>query len=86
MHPTLTTTPVRGGHSMVFRYNRKLAATGVTQVVEHSANLSSIWAPAIHGQNGVTLTTSPLDATTEQVTVTIPSTTASRFVRLKATR
>jgi hypothetical protein len=33
-----------------------------------------------------TLTTSPVDATTAQVTVTIPSTTASRFVRLRATR
>ncbi len=82
--PSITKVP--GSSNLTFTYNRKLAATGVTQVVEHSTNLSSTWAPAIHGQNGVTLATTPVDATTEQVTVTIPSTTASRFVRLRATR
>jgi hypothetical protein len=82
--PTVTKAP--GSSHLTFTYQRKLAAAGVTQVVEHSTNLSSTWAPAIHGQNGVTLTTSPVDAATEQVSVTIPSTTASRFVRLRATR
>ena len=84
--PTLTTTPVAGGRNLVFTYNRKLTATGVTQVVEHSADLSAIWTPAVQGQNGVTIITTPVDASTEQVTVTIPSTSTSRFVRLKATR
>ena len=82
--PTVTKAP--GSSNVVFTYKRKLAAAGVSQVVEHSANLSSSWTPAVHGQSGVTIATSPVDAATEQVTVTIPSTTASRFVRLKATR
>ena len=38
-------------------YKRKLAATGVTQTLERSANLSSAWSPAVHGQNGVTIAT-----------------------------
>ena len=75
-----------GGRNLVFRYNRKLTSTGVTQVIEHTANLSAAWTPAVQGQNGVTIATTPLDAATEQVTVTIPTTGSSRFVRLKASR
>ena len=84
--PTLTTTPVAGAQTLIFRYNRQLSATGVSQVIEHSSGLSSIWVPAVHGQNGVTITTSPVDAVTQQITVTIPSTGSNRFVRLKASR
>jgi hypothetical protein len=40
----------------------------------------------VHGAGGVTIVTAPVDAQTEQVTVTIPSTSTSRFVRLKASR
>lgn len=79
-------TKALGSSNVVFTYKRKLAATGVTQVVEHATSLSSTWAAAVHGQSGVTITTILLDPATEQVTVTIPSITASRFVRLKATR
>lgn len=82
--PTLTKAP--GSSNVVFTYQRKLAATGVTQVVEHATSLSSTWTVASSGQGGVVVSTNPVDTATEQVTVTIPSTTASRFVRLKATR
>ena len=84
--PTLTTTPVSGGQTLVFHYNRKLAAAGVTQVVEHTADLISPWTPAVDGQSGVAIATGPLDVTTEQVTVTIPVTGGKHFVRLKTTR
>ena len=80
--PTITKAP--GSANLVFTYKRKLAATGVTQVIEHSPNLAPPWTPAVHGTGGVTIVTSPVDAQTEQVTVTIPSASASRFVRLKA--
>jgi len=84
--PAVTKAP--GSNNLVFTYKRKLAATGVTQVIEHATKLSSPWTPALHGAGGVTIITAavPGDATAEQVTVTIPSTSTSRFVRLKASR
>ena len=84
--PTVSKAP--GSSSLVFTYKRKIAVTGVTQVIEHATSLSQPWIPAAHGASGVTINTAPVpgDVTTEQVTVTIPSTSASRFVRLKATR
>ena len=82
--PAITKAP--GSTNVVFTYKRKLAATGVTQVIEHATSLSPPWTPAVHGTGGVTIATTPVDAQTEQVTVTIPSTSASRFVRLKASR
>ena len=84
--PAVTKAP--GSNNVVFTYKRKIAATGVTQVIEHATSLSPPWTPAVHGAGGVTITTTPVpgDATAEQVTVTIPSTSTSRFVRLKASR
>jgi hypothetical protein len=82
--PAVTKAP--GSSNVVFTYKRKLAATGVTQVIEHATSLSPPWTPAVHGAGGVTIATTPVDARTEQVTVTIPSTSTSRFVRLKVSR
>ena len=84
--PTVIKAP--GSTNVVFTYKRKIAATGVTQVIEHSTSLSPPWTAAVHGQNGITIVTSPVlgDATSEQVTTTIPSISTSRFVRLKAGR
>jgi hypothetical protein len=84
--PSITKPP--GSNNLIFTYKRKTAATGVTQVIEHATNLSPPWTTAVHGQNGVSILTTPVpgDTTTEQVTVTIPSATVSRFVRLKASR
>ena len=84
--PAITKAP--GSTNVVFTYQRKIAATGVTQVIEHATSLSPPWTPAVHGAGGVTIVTAPVpgDATSEQVTVTIPSTGTSRFVRLKAGR
>ena len=62
-------------------YKRKLAAAEVTQVIEHATSLSPPWTPAVHGTGGVTIATAPV-----QGDATIPSTSTSRFVRLKATR
>ncbi|MEY4568899.1 MAG: hypothetical protein RLZZ398_338 [Verrucomicrobiota bacterium] len=84
--PIVTKAP--GSSNLVFTYKRKIAATGVTQVIEHSTSLSPPWTPAVNGAGGVTIVTTPVpgDATTEQVTVTIPSTSTSRYARLKASR
>ncbi|MBC7980764.1 MAG: hypothetical protein H7Y36_09405 [Armatimonadetes bacterium] len=82
--PILTTTPIPGGRNLIFRYNRKIAASGIPTVVEHSVTMSSPWIPAIDQQDNVTIATIPLDDLTEQVTVTIPSTSSARFARLNA--
>jgi Immunoglobulin domain len=81
-------TKASGSNDLVFTYKRKIAATGVTQVIEHTTSLSPPWTAAVHGLGGVTIVTVPVpgDATSEQVTATIPSTSNSRFVRLKASR
>jgi len=84
--PSLTKAP--GTSNVVLTYKRKVAAAGVTQVVEHSTSLSPPWSPAVHGESGVTIISTPVpgDATSEQVTVTIPSAGTQRFVRVSATR
>ena len=82
----LLPTVTKSGSNLVCTYKRKTAITGVTQVIEHTATLSPPWTPAVHGQGGVSIVTSPVDAATELVTVTIPLSGGSRFLRLKATR
>lgn len=81
-----TTTPAPGGRNLVFFYDRKTAANGITQVIETSPSLTGTWTPAIHGVAGVIISTSALDGQTERVTATIPSTETKLFVRLKAVR
>jgi hypothetical protein len=81
-----TATPTATGSNLVFSYDRKMAANGISQVIETSSTLTGTWTPAVHGVNGVVITTVDLDATTQRVTATIPSTETKLFVRLKATR
>lgn len=81
-----TTTPAPGGRSLVFFYDRKTVANGITQVIETSPSLTGIWTSAVHGVNGVAIATTTLDGQTQRVTATIPSTETKLFVRLKATR
>jgi uncharacterized delta-60 repeat protein len=84
--PVITKEP--GSGNTIFTYQRKIAATGVMQVIEHAADLSSAWSPAVHGQNGVVISNAsiPGDATSERVTISIPASGGRRFVRLKAIR
>lgn len=81
-----TTTPAADGRNLVFFYDRKTAANGITQVIETSPTLTGTWTPAVHGLAGVVITRAPLDGQTERVTATIPSTEPKLFVRLKASR
>jgi hypothetical protein len=81
-----TATPTGAGQSLVFSYDRKAAANGITQVIETSTTLTGTWTPAVHGVNGVVITTSTLDPGTHRVTATIPSTEPMLFVRLRASR
>ena len=84
--PTITSTLIAGGRNLVFSYRRKLAAAGIGQGVEYATSLSAAWTPAVHGQNGVVIATTPVDANTQQVTVTIPVVGGRAFARLKASR
>lgn len=81
-----TTTPAPGGRNLIFFYDRKTVANGISQVIETSPTLTGIWTPAVHGVAGVVISTSTLDAQTERVTATIPSTETKLFVRMKAMR
>jgi hypothetical protein len=65
----------RDSDNFVVVYPRKLAAAGAgfSDSVEYGSDLVG-WTPAIDGIDGVTISTTSLDADTEQVTVTIPAT------------
>lgn len=67
-------------------YRRKLSATGAGFVdrVEYSTLLTSgSWLPAVNGESGVAIQVTPVDATTEEVKVTIPVTGTKNFARLR---
>lgn len=81
-----TTTPAVTGRNLVFFYDRKSAASSINVVIETSPSLTGTWTAAVHGVNGVVIASSALDANTQRVTATIPSTETRLFVRLKATR
>lgn len=85
--PTLTKSPIAGGQNLVFKYYRSTLSTGiVTGIVQHNTTLEPAWVTAVNGVGGVTITSAPSDDDEELVTVTIPSTTTKRFVRLNASR
>lgn len=84
--PKLTTAPIAGGRKLILTYQRKLAAAGIGQVAETSTHLTGPWTAAVHNQGGVTIATTPVNTTAEQVTVTIPIAGGSGFARLRATR
>jgi len=81
-----TTTPAPGGRNLIFFYDRKTAANGITQIIETSPSLTGTWTPAVHGVNGVVIANSTLDGQTQRVTATIPSAETKLFVRLRASR
>jgi hypothetical protein len=68
---------------LVFRFNVAKAAAGVAWSVETSSTLGGTWATAVQGVDQVTISQAPLDATRDQVTVTIPTTESKIFGRLR---
>lgn len=71
-----------GGPALVFEFDRNTAAAGVSYTVEYSSDLTS-WTTAVHGVDGITLVIVPVDANTDHITATIPSTGAKLFARLR---
>jgi hypothetical protein len=78
-HIAPTATPEPAGISFVYR--RRISAAGIDHV-ETSQNLNS-WDEAVHGQDGITIGTTPIDTGFEWVTVYLPSTAGRFFARLK---
>jgi hypothetical protein len=78
----------KGANGITFVYRRESAALdqGFVDAVEYSNLLSEgSWSTAVQGVNGVTISSVDLDADTEEVTVTIPTTGSRTFARLKVT-
>lgn len=79
---TLPTVAASGG-TLTFTYDVKVAATAQYNVFAQSSTDLSTWNPVVHGVGGATIATSTLDATTDHVIVTLPTSGARVFVRLR---
>jgi hypothetical protein len=73
----------KNGSNFTFTFNVQTAATADYDIgAETSADLVT-WTPAVHGVGGVTVVETEVNATTDNVIVTVPSSGAKTFVRLK---
>jgi hypothetical protein len=79
---TLPTVAASGG-TLTFTYDVKVAATAQYNVFAQSSTDLSTWNPVVHGVGGATIATSTLDANTDHVIVTLPTSGARVFVRLR---
>lgn len=78
--PTITVN----GDDLVFVFRRTGRSAYLNPHVRHSPDLGNTWTNAVHGMNGVTITTDPIDTETDEVTVSIPKAGAtSKFARLE---
>jgi hypothetical protein len=75
-----------GGAALAFEFNRYKNAAGLTCTVEYSSNLTGSWTTAVDGVNGVTIVTTPVDSNFDHMTVTIPTSEAKLFARLRVAR
>lgn len=76
----------RAGGNLVVVYRRKTAASaeGFVDQVEYSDLLTTgSWVTAVNGTGGVTISSVAVDAGTEEVTTSIPTTGGRKFARLK---
>lgn len=79
---TLPTVAASGG-TLTFTYDVKVAATAQYNVFAQSSTDLSTWNTVVDGVGGATIATSTLDATTDHVIVTLPTSGARVFVRLR---
>lgn len=80
--PTTTYTTVAGQPALVYSYNLKTAASSVVTVTVESSTDLATWTPVVDGQNGATIVTTSVDANTNHVTVTIPTSGTRLFAHL----
>ncbi len=73
----------RVGDGLLFVYDVKIGALSDYEVgAERSADLV-VWTPAVHGADGVVVSSSALDPETERVTVAIPAAPGKTFARVR---
>jgi hypothetical protein len=73
------------GSTWTFSFYRRTAALADFAIVVETSGELTGWAAAVHGQNGVTIATAPVDAEGELVVVTMPATGSRMFARIRAT-
>lgn len=76
-------TVARSGSNLAFTYDVKTAAAAQFTVTAETSTDLAAWTAAVHGSGGVTIATTPLDASTNRVVVTIPASGARAFARLR---
>lgn len=83
--PAASVTTTSGTSVLTYQFdlNKTAAATNPVNI-QYSPDLIN-WTIAVSGQNGITITTTSLNSTTEQLTATIPSTNPTLFARLLVT-
>ena len=82
--PTASKTTVNGNPALVFSFYVTTAPGAVTWAVEYSSDLST-WTTAVHGENGITITSASAGAGLNLITVTIPTTESKCVARLRVT-
>lgn len=81
--PVASYLSVNGIQALVFEFNRNKAAAAMAFTVEYTSNPSGSWTAAAHGQNGITIVTTPVDANSDHITVTIPYNGSKLFARVR---
>jgi pectin methylesterase-like acyl-CoA thioesterase len=72
-----------GPTSLVFEFKRSKSAADLPWTVEYATQLDGAWTTAVQGSNGVTISTTPVDASFDRIAVTIPTSEARLFARLR---
>ncbi len=75
----------RVGNSYTFTYDVKTDALGEFQIAAQSSTDLATWTTIVHGVGGASIATSPVDAATERVVVTLPAGPARLFARVRLT-
>ena len=75
----------RSGSNLTFTYDVEIAATSQFTVAAETSTDLAVWNTAVHGVAGVTITTTPVDANTDHVVVSVPMSGTRLFARLHVT-
>jgi len=69
--------------AFTFQFIRNKAATMAYSIAVESSTDLTAWSPVVDGQNGATITASPISSTQDLVTVTISAPTARQYFHLR---
>ena len=80
--PTATRS-TSGPTALVYQFKRATAASAIPWAVEYTGTLNGAWTTAVHGGGGVTISTTQIDLSLQQITVRIPLAEPRIFARLR---